>query len=316
MKHKITIPKPCHESWDKMTPNENGRFCLSCSKIVVDFTSMLPEEIQHYFIQNQNEKICGKFRKSQLDTITIQIPNRILYSQTNYHKMFLLALFIAMGTTLFSCSDKNGDKKRIDKIEVVEDSTSIKNTQIDSTSIDKKEIVKNQKSKLTKRAKHSFSKTEEVIFLKKTECRAETIFNDIYEDNNVYGTVGIDVLPDYPGGIDVFYNLFRNEYKIPKALKKSTGEIKMSFVIEKDGALNEIKTIESLGFASEDDAIRILQKSVKWAPGEINGRKVRTYYDFLIKLDLDTLNIKKRKRKFSKITSVKVTKTRDDSENK
>lgn len=73
---------------------------------------MLPEEIKHFFIQNQNEKICGRFRKSQLDSITIQIPSRVLYSQTNYYKMFLLALFIAMETTLFSCADKEGKKTK------------------------------------------------------------------------------------------------------------------------------------------------------------------------------------------------------------
>lgn len=310
--YKITIPEPCNENWDKMTPTENGRFCLSCSKTVTDFTTMLPDEIQHYFIQNQNEKICGKFRKSQLDTITIQIPDHVLYTQTHYHKMFLLALFVAMGTTLFSCADKDGNKQKIDKVEIVEDSSSIKNIPIDSTSNHKKEIVKNPKSKLTK---HSFSKTEKTYSFEKTQCGPPITLNDIYEDNTVYGTAGIDVLPDYPGGIEVFYNLFRNGYIIPKPLKKSTGEIKMSFVIEKDGTLNEIKTVESPGFASEDDAIRILKKSVKWAPGEINGEKVRTYYDFFIKLELDTLNIKKRKRKFSKITSVKVIKTGDDSKN-
>lgn len=55
-KLKITIPEPCHESWDKMSPNDNGRFCLSCSKTVVDFTTMLPEEVQHFFNQNKNKK--------------------------------------------------------------------------------------------------------------------------------------------------------------------------------------------------------------------------------------------------------------------
>ncbi|PWB27767.1 hypothetical protein [Flavobacterium sp. HTF] len=77
-KQKITIPEPCHENWDKMTPKENGRFCMSCSKTVIDFTAMLPAEIQQFFIQNQNKKICGRFRKSQLETITIQIPSRVL----------------------------------------------------------------------------------------------------------------------------------------------------------------------------------------------------------------------------------------------
>jgi hypothetical protein len=119
-KHKITIPEPCHEDWNKMTPNDDGRFCGSCSKNVVDFTNMLPDEIQMYFQQHSN--VCGRFKNSQLDSLTIQIPNRVLYSQTQYHKMFLLALFIAMGTTLFSCADKNGNKQKIDKVEVVEDS--------------------------------------------------------------------------------------------------------------------------------------------------------------------------------------------------
>ncbi len=88
-KYKITISEPCQEDWNKMTPNDQGRFCMSCAKTVVDFTAMLPEEVQHFFIQNQNQNICGRMRKSQLDSITIQIPSRVLYKQTQYHKMFL-----------------------------------------------------------------------------------------------------------------------------------------------------------------------------------------------------------------------------------
>ena len=35
---KITIPTPCHENWNEMTPNEMGRHCTVCSKTVKDFT--------------------------------------------------------------------------------------------------------------------------------------------------------------------------------------------------------------------------------------------------------------------------------------
>lgn len=121
-KYKLTIPKPCHEDWNIMTPNSLGRFCGSCEKSVVDFTTMNPSEIQNYFISNQGNSICGRFTNQQLDSVIIQIPNQILYSQTNFHKMFLLALLISMGTTLFSCADKNGNKQKIDKVEVVSDS--------------------------------------------------------------------------------------------------------------------------------------------------------------------------------------------------
>jgi hypothetical protein len=117
--YKITIPKPCHENWDKMMPNESGRFCGSCAKSVIDFTQMKSSEIQEYFIMNQGKSICGRFKNQQLDSIIIKIPSQVLFSQVHFHKMFLLALLVSMGTTLFSCADKNGNKQKIDGVEVV-----------------------------------------------------------------------------------------------------------------------------------------------------------------------------------------------------
>ena len=36
----LYIPKPCHEDWNKMTPTQQGKFCSSCSKQVIDFSLM------------------------------------------------------------------------------------------------------------------------------------------------------------------------------------------------------------------------------------------------------------------------------------
>lgn len=118
---KFEIPKPCHEDWEKMKPNENGRFCDSCTKNVTDFTAMTPIEVQDFIAKNSNARICGRFNTTQLEPLTIKIPSAFLFSQTQYHKMFLLALLITMGTTLFSCADENGNPQKIDKVEVVED---------------------------------------------------------------------------------------------------------------------------------------------------------------------------------------------------
>lgn len=57
----ISIPKPCSENWDSMSPNEKGRFCAVCSKTVVDFTEKTPAEIVA-ILQNQYAKMCGRFR--------------------------------------------------------------------------------------------------------------------------------------------------------------------------------------------------------------------------------------------------------------
>lgn len=69
MENKITVPKPCNENWNSMSPHKNGRFCGSCSKTVVDFTKMNTSEIQNYFIENSGkESICGHFKATQVAT--------------------------------------------------------------------------------------------------------------------------------------------------------------------------------------------------------------------------------------------------------
>ncbi len=63
---KITIPTPCHENWEAMTPEEKGRFCAVCSKTVRDFTAAPDDEIIEAF-SNSTEEICGNFYESQLN---------------------------------------------------------------------------------------------------------------------------------------------------------------------------------------------------------------------------------------------------------
>lgn len=126
--YSISIPKPCHEDWHAMTPKGKGRFCNTCSKTVIDFTKMDTYEIQDFINENKGNRVCGHFKQSQLDSINIHIPSQVLTARKSFHKTFLLALLIVMGTTLMNCTNKNGDTQKIDSIEVV-DSTN--NTTID-----------------------------------------------------------------------------------------------------------------------------------------------------------------------------------------
>lgn len=107
MNSHFSVPKPCHENWNAMTPAEQGRFCSVCSKNVTDFTQMSNEEIVVYLRKNSSNGVCGRFRNDQLQQkIAINIPNRVLYSQTKFRNIFLLALLVTMGSTLVSCMGK------------------------------------------------------------------------------------------------------------------------------------------------------------------------------------------------------------------
>ncbi|WP_207632453.1 carboxypeptidase-like regulatory domain-containing protein [Foetidibacter luteolus] len=67
MKEKISlhVPTPCHEDWNKMTPTQQGRFCGSCAKQVVDFSLMTDQQVLNYFRSNTGNT-CGRFMGSQL----------------------------------------------------------------------------------------------------------------------------------------------------------------------------------------------------------------------------------------------------------
>lgn len=287
-KYKITIPKPCHENWDEMIPNEKGRFCMSCSKTVVDFTSMLPEEIQQFFIQDQNNKICGRFKKSQLDTITIQIPSLVLYSQNNYYKMFLLALFVAMGTTLFSCADKDGNKKKIDKVEIVE------NKKLEETIVEK-ELSKDSisipipalpKSIPPKSVKPRAIVCGEAFNDKDPSTKINdqnTIAKDsIVEDGLYVMGAAIETSPIYPGGIENFYQFFVSEFKLPEDSESPKSRILVNFIIERDGSLSSFEFPKDVDPKIKSEITRVLNLSPKWQSSTQNGKKTRTKYSFPI----------------------------------
>ena len=141
--YKLSIPKPCHEDWSTMTPNEKGRFCKSCTKTVVDFTKMDVNQIQDYISENKHQRICGHIKQTQLDAINIQLPETIFQQQLSFHKLFLLALLIAMGTSILSCSDKKGNIKKIETIEIV-------SKKVDSVET-KKDVLKDPLDKKAKK---------------------------------------------------------------------------------------------------------------------------------------------------------------------
>jgi len=103
----------------------------------------------------------------------------------------------------------------------------------------------------------------------------------VEEDTQIYNTAGIEVKPDFPGGIDKFYKFVGNNYKTPEE-EGLKGKVYVTFVVEKDGSLTDIKVLRDIGYGTGAEAIRVLKKCPKWTPGEQNGKKVRVLYSLPI----------------------------------
>ena len=112
----------------------------------------------------------------------------------------------------------------------------------------------------------------------------EVLQSDESNQNQIYNTV--ETKPEYPGGIGKFYQYVGQNYRIPNELQKTgvNGTVIVSFVVEKDGSLTDIKVIRDLGYGTGAEAIRVLKKSKKWAPGIQEGRPVRVSYTLPIRL--------------------------------
>ncbi len=110
---KYSIEEPCHEDWNQMKPEAKGRFCESCSKTVVDFSSMSDFSIVSYLEGKKKESVCGRFRPDQMDRG---------YVLTRPHHSFsfdLKAVALGLALTTFSAIHVNAQVTPIDTTQVI-----------------------------------------------------------------------------------------------------------------------------------------------------------------------------------------------------
>ena len=115
----ISIPEPCHENWNDMSITEKGRYCSSCSKVVIDFTNRSKASIlQEYLNADPNgEKICGVFKNTQLEEINRDFEMYTFRSKKSFQSAFVLSLMLVFGLTLFSCTSEE-QKNEFEKFRV------------------------------------------------------------------------------------------------------------------------------------------------------------------------------------------------------
>lgn len=88
----------------------------------------------------------------------------------------------------------------------------------------------------------------------------------------------VEFKPEYPGGMEAFYKHIEKNYKTPSDKNFKGGKFFITFVIEKDGSVSDIKIVRDIGFGTGKEAIRVLKMCKKWKPAEQNGQKVRIQY--------------------------------------
>lgn len=103
--------------------------------------------------------------------------------------------------------------------------------------------------------------------------------------NTLYTGSVITIKPEFPGGQKEFEKYIRKNYITPREAKGLKGNVYVSFVVEIDGTITNIKILRDLGFGTGKEAIRVFEQSPKWIPGQQKGMIVRSIYNLPIAIN-------------------------------
>lgn len=94
--------------------------------------------------------------------------------------------------------------------------------------------------------------------------------------------------PEYPGGDEALYQFIASNIQYPEAAKADGkgGMVYLTFVIETDGTISDVKVLRSPHPALGEEAVRVVRLMPKWKPGKQRGKKVRVQYNLPINFQL------------------------------
>jgi protein TonB len=93
-------------------------------------------------------------------------------------------------------------------------------------------------------------------------------------EDPVFELKDVTLEPSFPGGNDGFYQFIGINFKQPE-VPQLIGKVFVSFIVEKDGTLTDIRVIKDVGFGAGAEAERVIRLSPRWRPGVKEGKPVR-----------------------------------------
>ncbi|OYQ46918.1 hypothetical protein [Flavobacterium aurantiibacter] len=104
--------------------------------------------------------------------------------------------------------------------------------------------------------------------------------NEKQNDNIIYDSKSIDVKPEFPGDLEKFNTFLANTgfQAKTKTDEKTETKIYAMFVVEKDGALSDVKILGKIAAGKAEELKKNLTTLPKWMPGKQNGTTVRVLY--------------------------------------
>ena len=95
-------------------------------------------------------------------------------------------------------------------------------------------------------------------------------------DDEVY--IMVEKRAEFPGGQSEMLKYIQDNRQYPDEAKENDvhGKVLVSFIVERDGTLSDVKVKRGIGSGCDEEAVRVITSMPKWRPGEQGGKAVRT----------------------------------------
>ncbi len=96
--------------------------------------------------------------------------------------------------------------------------------------------------------------------------------------NKVFDVV--EEMPHFPGGPAALQAFLSSNTKYPVVAQENgvQGRVIVSFVVERDGSITDVKVVRSVDPSLDREATRVVKSMPRWSPGKQNGSAVRVKY--------------------------------------
>lgn len=98
------------------------------------------------------------------------------------------------------------------------------------------------------------------------------------EETKVFDVV--EQMPQFPGGPQALFEYLTKNIKYPVVAEENgiQGRVIVTFVVERDGSITDVKVAKSVDPSLDKEAQRVVRSMPNWIPGKQNGSAVRVKY--------------------------------------
>ncbi len=98
----------------------------------------------------------------------------------------------------------------------------------------------------------------------------------------------VEESPSYPGGDEARIRFLQENIQYPQMARESgiQGTVYVTFVVEKNGNVTDVRVLRGIGGGCDEEAIRVIKAMPRWNPGKQRGKPVRVQFNMPIKFTL------------------------------